>query len=288
VLDSRRGVCLGVSLLYLALAQRLNLELEIITPPGHIFVRYAKGKEKINIETTARGIHLPDAEYLGVDTRALQQRTIKETVGMSWYNQAAVYWERQEFDKVLEAYNRAEKYMPSDNQLIELKGCCALILGEEELSRNLLKQVIGCLPEYAVSRHTIAQDYFSNAVGADGIKSLYIPVDETRASLLAKKEKLQEIVKKYPRFREGLLSLAGTWLQLHRMKEALGMLKQYHQLDSQNVAVEYYLAALYAERMDYNHAWKHFRTAEKLAEERGHHPKALADLRKELSRLSPE
>lgn len=32
VLDSRRGVCLGVSILYLCLAQRLNLHLEIITP----------------------------------------------------------------------------------------------------------------------------------------------------------------------------------------------------------------------------------------------------------------
>ena len=42
VLDSRRGVCLGVSILYLCLAQRMNLDLEVITPPGHIYVRYKK------------------------------------------------------------------------------------------------------------------------------------------------------------------------------------------------------------------------------------------------------
>ena len=36
VLDSRQGVCLGVSILYLSLAQRLNLELEIITPWPHL------------------------------------------------------------------------------------------------------------------------------------------------------------------------------------------------------------------------------------------------------------
>jgi hypothetical protein len=40
VLDSRRGVCLGVSILYLCIAQRLDLPLEIVTPPGHIYVRY--------------------------------------------------------------------------------------------------------------------------------------------------------------------------------------------------------------------------------------------------------
>src|SRR5207237_2545338 len=33
VIDQRRGVCLGVSILYLCLAQRLGLSLEAITPP---------------------------------------------------------------------------------------------------------------------------------------------------------------------------------------------------------------------------------------------------------------
>ena len=56
VLDSRRGVCLGVSILYLCLAQRLDLPLEAMTPPGHIYVRYG---EDLNIETTARGIDVP-------------------------------------------------------------------------------------------------------------------------------------------------------------------------------------------------------------------------------------
>ena len=45
VLDSRRGVCLGVSFLYLCLAQRLGLPLEMITPPGHIYVRYRLKKK---------------------------------------------------------------------------------------------------------------------------------------------------------------------------------------------------------------------------------------------------
>ena len=56
VLDSRRGVCLGVSILYLCLAQRLGVHLEAITPPGHIYVRYvAPNGDILNIETTAVG-----------------------------------------------------------------------------------------------------------------------------------------------------------------------------------------------------------------------------------------
>ncbi|HSX12295.1 MAG TPA: transglutaminase family protein, partial [Rhabdochlamydiaceae bacterium] len=90
VLDNRQGVCLGVSILYLCLAQRLDLPLEIITPPGHIFVRWENGTEAINIETTARGINPPDETYLGLNTRLLQRRTIKEVVGMAFVNQASV------------------------------------------------------------------------------------------------------------------------------------------------------------------------------------------------------
>ena len=64
VLEERRGVCLGVSTLYLAIAQRVGLPLEIVTPPGHIFLRYKEGEgsEEINIETTMRGVHIHSDE----------------------------------------------------------------------------------------------------------------------------------------------------------------------------------------------------------------------------------
>jgi tetratricopeptide (TPR) repeat protein len=288
VLDSRRGVCLGVSLLYLSLAQRLNLNLEIVTPPGHIFVRFREKGETINIETTARGVHIPDTEYLGVDTRNLQQRNIKETIGMAHFNQAAVFWERQEYDKALASYTIAERYLPEDKHLLELKGCCALVQDKTALGKELLESVADYLPHYAVSKHTIAADYLSSAVGTDGIKSLFIHVDQTRESLLGKKNALEKVIEKYPKFREGLFSLAGTWLQLHRTREAVEILKRYHELDSENATVEYYLATLYAERIDYNNAWKHLKIAEALAEKRNHYPKILTDMRKQLSYICPE
>jgi tetratricopeptide (TPR) repeat protein len=178
--------------------------------------------------------------------------------------------------------------MPGDKQLMELKACCAIVLKQEEIALPLLQQVFRYLPDDAVSRHTIAEDYLSQAVGVEGIESLFLPVDETRSSLLSKKEKLIQVIEKYPKFREGLFYLAGTWLQLHRTGEALDVLERYHRLDKENATVEYYLAALYAERLDYNKAWKHYRIAESLAESRGHRPKALAELRRSLATLCPE
>lgn len=288
VLDSRKGVCLGVSILYICLAQRLNLNLEIITPPGHIFVRWHNDKEEINIETTARGINLPSEEYLGVDTRALQHRNLKETIGMAHINQASVYWERQNYEKTLQSYIKAVPYLPGDKQLLSLMGIIYLLKNDEQNAKPILEQVTDYLPDDSVSKETLAEDYFNGLVGADGVHPVFMRVDETRESLIKKREALEESLRIYPRFREGLFSLAGTWLQLHRAGEALEVLKRYHDIDPNNASVEYYLAALYAERLDYNKSWKHLRQAEYLVKQRNHEPKVLLELRQQLAELCPE
>lgn len=73
VLETRRGVCLGVSALYICLAERIGLEFEVITPPGHIFIKCPD----CNIETTLRGVHIHDDEYFGINLIALPRRTKK-------------------------------------------------------------------------------------------------------------------------------------------------------------------------------------------------------------------
>ena len=114
VLDSRRGVCLGVSILYICIAQRLSLPLEMITPPGHIYVRYKNGEKEINIETTARGIHLEVLEtYLAINTRSLQQRNVKEVIGLSHFNQASVYWITEKMKNPLNAMLQRKNIFPT-------------------------------------------------------------------------------------------------------------------------------------------------------------------------------
>lgn len=288
VLDSRRGVCLGVSILYLCLSQRLNLNLEIITPPGHIFVRCRDGNECINIETTARGIQLPDEEYLGIDTRSLEQRNIKETIGMAHVNQASIFWSRQEYDQVKASYEKALPYLPGYKLLTMLLGYAEVILGNKEEGDRRLKEVVDYISDEAVSKETIPEDYFNGDVSGDGMKAVFLRVDETRESLLEKKKVLEDVLAKYPKFRDGLFSLAGTWLQLHRTQEALDCLERYHKIDPTNASVEYYLAAIYAERRDYNKAWEHLHIAEDLVAARQHRPVSLDELRQELAKLSPE
>lgn len=288
VLDSRRGVCLGVSILYICLAQRLNIPLEAVTPPGHIYVRYHSSDKTINIETTARGIHLDSEEYLGIDTRSLQLRNIKEVIGLAHFNEASVYWQQQKHEKALASYQKALPYLPDDMLLKELMGYNYIVLNKNEEGAKLLKAIEHHIPDYAVCGSTVANDYLKGAIDSEGIKILFMHVDETRKSILEKKDSLEKILAKYPSFREGQHSLAIAWLQLHREGEALDILKKLHSLDSLNPEVEYYLAALYGQRLDYNKAWEHLRQAEILVAQRNHKPKALKDLRRELTTLCPE
>ena len=288
VLDSRQGVCLGVSILYLSIAQRLNLPLEIITPPGHIYVRYHSKDLLVNIETTARGIDLLSETYLGVNTRLLLQRTIKEVIGLTFMNQASVHLAKQEYSLLPTLYEKARLFIPHDPLLKMLLGYSYLFTNRKKEGVKLLKEIQGKIFEEAVSADTIPQDYLNGKVDMEGIKTIFLPVDETRESIFKKQQKLHSLLKRYPCFRDGLFHLAITYLQLSRNKEASEILERLYKLDPTNVIVEYYLTLLSFERLDYNRAWLHLKKTEQLAHNRSHHPKALTALRSELRRRCPE
>lgn len=288
VLDSRRGVCLGVSILYISLAQRLNLPLEMVTPPGHIYVRVRDGDNLINIETTARGIHLDSQVYLGVDTRALKTRNVKEVIGMAHFNQASVFWQRMDSPKALETYAKALPYMQDDPVLKELMGYNYLFIGQTEKGRACLEQICNFVPDEMVSRNPTPEDYLRGTIDIEGLKTVFQPVDETRSSITLKKNQLEALMEQYPAFRAGWFQLGVTYLQLNRSKEALNALEKFHALFPEDATAEYYLSALYLERLDYSKAWTHLRQAEKLSAAKNHFPKALKELRHELSLLYPE
>lgn len=287
VLDSRKGVCLGVSLLYICLAQRLDIPIEMVTPPGHIYVRFRDGKHLVNIETTARGIHMDCEEYLGIDTRALQQRTVKEVIGLAHFNQAAAYMRQKNYEKTLACYQKAKPYLPEDPLLFELTGYTHLFLGQIEEGKQLLAKVKDFIPQHAVSKDVLAEDFLKGEADVESIQTIFMEVDDSRDSLLTKKAALEKSLEKFPHFRTGIFALATVYLQLHRNKEALHWLNHYHQLYSEDPTAEYYLAALCAERCDLGKAWEHFHLADSLTKGRDHRPKALKELRHVLMQKAP-
>ncbi len=285
VLDGRQGVCLGVSILYLSLAQRLDVPLEIITPPGHIYVRY---NEELNIETTARGIHLPSEVYLGVNTRKLQQRNIKEVVGLAFVNQASVFWGKEDYAMCVSLYEKALPFFSEDPLIKFFLGLNYLFTKRYAEGRELLEQIKGITFDYAVSPETIPEDFLAGRVDIEGLKAIFATVDETRDSILKKQEQLEKILHRCPQFRAGLLQLAVTHLQLGRTNEAQKILEKYNYIDPEDATVAYYLAMLNVERHDYPKAWIHLKKAEALTSLRCHHPKALKGVKDFLKRTCPE
>lgn len=288
VLDKRRGVCLGVSILYICLAQRLNLNLQMITPPGHIFIRHHSGANEINIETTARGVHIPSEEYLSVDTYRLQERNIKDVIGFTYYNQASVYVAEENYSQALSSYKKAELYLEKDPHLQELIAYQYLLLGNEKEGLEILKLLKDQASEFEIFKDTLSEDFINGKVNSQGIKVFFQTVDEKRESIISKRDALQAVVHQYPSFRAGLFSLATTWLQLHRKREALSALEKYHSLEPNDPTAEYYLTVLHAERLNYSKAWSHLQNAEKIVFARNYHPKVLKEVRRELSTLCPE
>jgi tetratricopeptide (TPR) repeat protein len=63
VMDKKQGYCLSLSVLYLAIGERLGLPLYGVVVPGHFFVRYDDGRTRFNIETTSKGGYADDEHY---------------------------------------------------------------------------------------------------------------------------------------------------------------------------------------------------------------------------------
>jgi len=287
VMDSRLGVCLGVSILYLCIAQRLGLSLEIITPPGHIYLRYPSDTGDLNIETTARGIHVPSEHYLGINTRHLSNRTIKQSIGWSFINQASVSWGKKDYETTVKVYEKALPYLPDDPLLQMFLGLNYLFVGKKKEGKKLLEN-LNPLFDFAVSPETLPTDYLNGSVSIEGLKTVFAHVDENRASILEKQEELQKVVKKFPKFRSGLMQLATTYLQLGRTAEALEVLTSYHKIDPNDATVEYYLSALSLERLDYLKSWHYLKKAESLTKKRNHYPRALKSLKSGLRKSCPD
>jgi tetratricopeptide (TPR) repeat protein len=280
VLDSHRGVCLGVSTLYICLAQRLNIPLEIVTPPGHIYIRYRGEGQLTNIETTARGIHIPTENYMDVNTYRLTSHSIKSVIGMVFYNQASQAIHNKEFGNAIHWYEKALNYLDSHSmRLKELLGYSYVFNNQEEEGKRLLKESIVEKEGDSIHDSHSPQDYLEGHVNEQGLLILLEPIGEDRTKQLLQKEKLKDLLKIYPKFKDGWLELGSLCASLGGGKEAIEALIQYHHLDSSNPSVEYYLAELYFIRYDYKNAWFHLKIAEQLTSAKNYYPNDLKQLR---------
>ena len=155
VITSRRGTCLGLSALYLVLAERLQLGLDGLMLPGHFFVR-TRAPAARNVELLRRGETMPDAWYrtkygpwpetTGADASPgsyFRPVTISELVGVHWYNAGNHYRRVGELASAERDYERAAAAFPT--------------LAEAHASLGSLRQLRGALAKAEASYREAAR-----------------------------------------------------------------------------------------------------------------------------------
>ena len=123
VTENKKGDCLGLSLLYLALTERLRLPFYGVVVPEHIFVRYDDGKKTINIKTLEKGKEYEDRYYekkfiLHPTYRNynfyLRNLLKRELIGGFLNSLGAAYYDKGMYDEAIAEYKRAIEINPND------------------------------------------------------------------------------------------------------------------------------------------------------------------------------
>ena len=121
MLKTKRGYCMNLSLLYLIIGQKLDIPLFGVPLPNHFFVRYDKGKDRINIEATEMGTSFPDSfygqRYLGSSEKDnpyfLKNLNTKQTLGAYFSNIGMVYYQNQKIERAIFYLKLSTKINPS-------------------------------------------------------------------------------------------------------------------------------------------------------------------------------
>jgi len=117
VLGRKRGNCLGLTALYLLLAERLSLPLHGVYVPSHCFVRYEDAGVRFNIETGEKGADRDDGRYhhdFGFKGGGPYLRSLgrKEMIGVYLKSLGASCSRKGMEDRALRLYREATVFYP--------------------------------------------------------------------------------------------------------------------------------------------------------------------------------
>ena len=171
VIDKKRGSCLGLSILYLSLAQKLNLPVYLVPAPKHYFVRYGNGKFKQNIETTMQGLDLPDSYYWraypispgsiknGVYLRNLSK---KETIARLLTARGSIFSEKNRNNETLSDFSLAMKFSCNNPEILFNRAIFYCREKQWDKAINLLDKVILLDPRFSDAHRTRGLAYERN------------------------------------------------------------------------------------------------------------------------------
>jgi regulator of sirC expression with transglutaminase-like and TPR domain len=136
VLHNRRGSCVGLGSLYLALGERLGWSVHGVLVPGHFFVRFEERGTVHNVELLRRGEELPDGWYserypIAGGSAPEYQRTLsaREVAGVIEFNVGNQRKNLARWSDAKLAYQRARQHFPDFAEAHASAGALAQLLG---------------------------------------------------------------------------------------------------------------------------------------------------------------
>jgi tetratricopeptide (TPR) repeat protein len=144
VIANKKGNCMGLSILYLALAERLDLPLFMKTVPSHVYVCYDDGSTRLNIETTMKGFICPDSYYsyhfpYPEKHRTIEKLTKRQASGL-FLDNLGVYL--REDPNALALNRKALRLFPGSGKINSNMGVLLWKLNEVKKAKHYLRQAI--------------------------------------------------------------------------------------------------------------------------------------------------
>jgi regulator of sirC expression with transglutaminase-like and TPR domain len=168
VYKNRKGACLGVALIMLMLAERLQCPMYGVMLPGHFFCRFDDGKTRFNIEPNKSGFGHPDEYYrerypsANMPWYDLANLTKSQTAGMLCYNTGVLCLNKGRSRPAISLFAEASRRMPL---FAEAQGNLALayaFTGVLDSSMSVFEKLFTVHPDFV----NLAANYGSVAMAA--------------------------------------------------------------------------------------------------------------------------
>ena len=164
VIGERRGNCLGLGALYLAIGERIGIPLDGVLLPGHFFVR-TRGASHPNVELLRRGETMPDDWYRKKygpwpepGSAYFRPLTVTELVAIHWYNRGNDLRAADDIAPAEAAYARSAQEFPG--------------FAEAYASLGAIQQLRGAFAEAGMSYHAAGLAWPELPGLADNLKLL--------------------------------------------------------------------------------------------------------------------
>jgi regulator of sirC expression with transglutaminase-like and TPR domain len=161
VLTRKKGNCLGLSMLYLALADRLGIPFRGVYVPSHCFVRYEGNGVRVNVEFAEGGASWADDRYrrefrIPPARPYLHSLATTEMLGVFLKTLGAGYSRKGREEDALRLYDEAGRLYPGSPDVHYNAGVSLQKLGRLDEAAGKYRQALDLDPEMAAARDNLS------------------------------------------------------------------------------------------------------------------------------------